>query len=165
MTESKDLIGDQCYIQSNRKVGRPTKLDESIIERICTHIREGNFLEVACAYEGIHKQSYYNWMKIGSKSDDPESLEKIFFDSIKEAEAASIMDMNARMRKHENGSWRPLAWRMQTRYQDKYGKHETLEVVQNPLEGLNDILKKSVKNLETKEEEPKADLEDENSKE
>jgi hypothetical protein len=142
MTESKDLIPEgQCYIQP--KLGRPTKLTKELIDRICTHIKKGNYIDVSCAYENISKDTYFRWLKEGQISTDPDDLCRIFSDSIRSAEAESIMDMNARMMEHEKNSWKPLGFRMERRFGKYYGKKQEIEVNSNPLNALTAIIEKS----------------------
>jgi hypothetical protein len=156
MTESKDLIPKgQCYIQP--KLGRPTKLTKELIDRICTNIKNRNYIDVSCAYENISKDTYFRWLKEGQISTDPDDLCRIFSDSIRAAEAGSIMDMNARLRKHEDGSWRPLAWRLERRFNTKYGNKQEIEITNNPLQELSAIIEKSKAALKKKDEDSKSE--------
>ena len=153
MTESKDLIPEgQCFIRP--KLGRPTKLTMELIERICDHIKKGNYIDVACAYENISKDTYFDWLKKGRASTVPDDLCRIFSDSIRSAEAESIMDMNARMMEHEKNSWKPLGFRMERRFGKYYGKKQEIEVVGNPLESLTAIIEKSKAALKKEDGDP-----------
>lgn len=129
------------------KIGRPQKISMELIERIADHIRKGNFIDVSCAFEGIHKDTYYRWLKEGANSTDPDDLKKIFSDTVSKAEAESIIDMNDDMAKHGANNWKPIAWRMERRFQNKYGKRQEIEVKGNPLEGLNNVIEESKKLL------------------
>ena len=43
--------------------GRPTKLDEDTVKKLESIFKVGGTVEQACAYAGITRQSYYNYIK------------------------------------------------------------------------------------------------------
>lgn len=60
---------------TRRKMGRPTKIDQpldygagttTVSERILGMLRQGNYLETAAAAAGVHKDTVYEWLKIGA---------------------------------------------------------------------------------------------------
>jgi len=154
MVDSKDLIGDQCYINKKNN-GRPVKLNAALIKKVADFVRAGNYIEVACLASGLGKNTYYEYFK---KANDPtvdDPIYKNFRDEVLKAESESIVDMNARMRLHENGSWKPLAFRMERRFGSKYGNKQEIEVSTNALSDLTAIIDKSKKAL--KKEDPESE--------
>jgi hypothetical protein len=154
MTET-DLIGDQCYINVKKKNGRPVKLNDELIEKICDLIRAGNYIEIACRASGLGKNTYYEYFK---KSHDPtisDPIYKKFRDSVLKAEAESLVEMNSKMEGFEKGSWKPLAFRLERRFGNFYGKQQRIEVNNNPLDALTSIIEQSKAALKKKNEDPK----------
>jgi hypothetical protein len=58
------------------KTGRPTKRDPKLVEKLLSGLRTDFTREEACRYAGIHKATFYNWMK-----EDP-----VFIDEVERAE-------------------------------------------------------------------------------
>lgn len=50
-----------------RPRGRPAKITEEIIKRLCSSIRAGNWNGTACAYAGISTDTLNEWVKRGRK--------------------------------------------------------------------------------------------------
>lgn len=46
-----------------REVGRPTKLDDSIVVKLESILKIGGTVEEACSYALINKTTYYRWIK------------------------------------------------------------------------------------------------------
>ena len=44
-----------------------TKLTPELQERILLHLRVGAYVETAAACAGIHKDTFYEWMKKGAR--------------------------------------------------------------------------------------------------
>ena len=49
------------------KVGRPTKLNQAIIDAIVGDLQRGNYVETVAALNGIHKDTFYRWLKDGAR--------------------------------------------------------------------------------------------------
>ena len=43
--------------------GRPTKLTEPLIQKICKFLHAGAYVETAAAASGVHKTTLYEWLK------------------------------------------------------------------------------------------------------
>ena len=124
------------------------KLNDDIIKEIADLIRKGNYIDVACASKGINKQSYLNWLKVGSRlPEDSARLEKKFSLAILQAEAESIILMNDNIREHARNTYKADAFRLERRFANKYGKKTEIEITTNPLESLTMIIDQSKKEL------------------
>lgn len=148
-----DLIGDQCYINV-KKNGRPVKLNDELIERICDLIRAGNYIEIACRSVGLSKDTYYKYLKKGNDPTVQDPIYKNFTDAVLKAEAESLVEMNSKMEGFEKGSWKPLAFRLERRFGNFYGKQQRIEVNSNPLDALTSIIEQSKAALQKKDEDP-----------
>ncbi len=49
--------------KGKKKTGRPIKLTATMQSELVELIKAGNYIEVACPLAGIHKSTYYDWMK------------------------------------------------------------------------------------------------------
>lgn len=58
--------------KTENKEGRPTKLTEETVNKLESIFKIGGTVEQACAYAGISKQTYYNWVEA-----DPSFLTKM----------------------------------------------------------------------------------------
>jgi hypothetical protein len=47
--------------------GRPTKINRELVDKIIRFVRAGNYIETASAAAGIHKDTFYAWLKAGSR--------------------------------------------------------------------------------------------------
>ena len=48
-------------------MGKPTKLTPKLQQTIVNAITAGNYVEAACGFAGIKKQTHYNWMNRGKE--------------------------------------------------------------------------------------------------
>ena len=145
--KNKPIIPDYKTMTKQIKAEK-TSLSLDLINRIASKVRDGNYPSVACMSEGIHHQRFHDWMMKGSKErDGSEALVRIFYDTINQAEADSIVDMNHNIKNHAKGTYKADAFRLERRFNNKYGKKQQIEHVGNPLEGLALIIDQSKKEL------------------
>ena len=118
------------------KRGRPNKLTKEIEEELVRVIRSGNYIETACAYVGINKTTFYDWMKKGAREKDRVEKEpkarvrkemKPFVElsnAIEKALAhAEIRDV-AIIGKSAETNWQAAAWRLERKFPDKWGRKD-----------------------------------------
>jgi len=135
----------KAFIKVPKPKGRPTKLNNELIERIAQHIEDGNFIETACQLESINKDTYYEWFKKGRDVTNADTLYKKFYDRIYEAEATQEDRLIKLHDKFLAESHKAVEWRMERRNKDKWSKKETIEHQGNPLSSLIDVIMKSKK--------------------
>ena len=134
---------------ATKKFGRPTKLTPEVQEKIVSSIKAGNYVEVAAAYAGISKTTYYGWIRKGEARaaeieraeqeaeeygtepiviDDPEGdLYYNFLNAVEQASAESeVRDMTL-IGLAAARNWRAAAWRLEHKYPSRYGR-QVLEV-------------------------------------
>ena len=109
-------------------VGRPSKCTPELCERICKHIRKGNYPTTAAALEGIPKATMSRWMKKGRESKTQSGKYWNFWNSIKKAkyegEAHAVEGIKAAGEKN----WTAYAWLLERMYPDRWGKRQRVEM-------------------------------------
>jgi hypothetical protein len=103
------------------KGGRPSKLTPELTEDICKLLRSGAMIDAACLSSGITKETFFQWMKLGiSETDSPH---KQFSDSVKRALADAENSMVDGIRNAGQTQWQALAWLLERRFRNKWGRH------------------------------------------
>lgn len=92
-------------------MGRPSLLNDKLIEDFAAEIEDGLPIIYACDLLGISDTTYENWMKWGKRDIDSEvdSLYAKFFVAIKKAYAQYVKNAKNEMRQKANG-WQSIAW-------------------------------------------------------
>lgn len=103
---------------------RSKLLNEELINTICEIIEKGNFAKTAIQATGISESSYYRWLKQGQEDseNDVESIERKFWESVKQAEARSEIELIERVKEEPTGN----RWLLARRFRDRFG--DRLEV-------------------------------------
>lgn len=142
----------------NMKIGRPTKLNEKVQADIVKVIQEGNYIETASAYAGIHKSTLYDWLKRGEREkqrvlkDGRRRIKKNerqyveFSNAVEKALAESEMKDVSLIGKAAETQWQASAWRLERKFPDKWGRRNrttSLDIKKQELE-----IKMLEKNLE-----------------
>ena len=127
--------------------GRPTKLTPALQKRIVQAIRRGCYVETAAALAGVHKDTFYSWLKKGAK-DEGEKVYRDFNAAVEKALAESERDDLAVIEKASRGyevvktkvvtykdgtteetterstkfDWQAAAWRLERRFPERWAK-------------------------------------------
>ena len=108
--------GGKSYIKS--KGGRPLKLTDELINKICSTLRLGSYVETAAAMNGINKKTFYDWLKRGKEK--PNSIHGRLCNAVEKAMAeAEALDLAA-ISKARSKSWQAAAWRLQRRHPSRW---------------------------------------------
>lgn len=113
------------------RAGRPTKLSKKIQDNLVGALQRGNYITVACAFVGIHKDTFYEWLRRGERAGTRDAKFSDFSDAVKKAQAqAEVRDLAAidEAAKHPS-SWQAAAWKLERKYPDRWGRKERHEVV------------------------------------
>ena len=115
--------------------GRKTKLTEEVLIRLIEAIRAGNYIYTACAYAGIHKDTYYEWLE-KAKHPDASPLLNRLSDEVEKARAeAEMRNVLNIQRAAGGGTWQASAWWLERSFPDRWGrKTEILGPNQGPLQ-------------------------------
>ena len=96
-------------------MARKTKLNEHVIQKICTAISLGCTVQLAAGYAGITPRTLYYWIQRGK--DDQRGQYHDFFTRYKESEAIGAVNNLACINSAaKGGDWRAAAWILQTRH-------------------------------------------------
>ena len=101
-------------------IGRPSKLNEELINKMYDEIADGLPVTYTCDLFGITQKSFSNWMIQGKEDVDNEiydSIHAIFFLTIKKAQATYVRDAKADIKSGRNG-WQGAAWWLERTRQD-----------------------------------------------
>ena len=107
-------------------MGRPTKLNAEVQEKIVNLVRTGNYPEVAAQAAGISGKTYYEWMKRG---EDEAGIYREFRKAVKEAQAAAESHAVTIIRKAAlDGSWQAAAWFLERSKAERWRRKENVEL-------------------------------------
>ena len=128
-------------------MARPTKLTPELQEDILKIIRSGNYIETACAFVGINKSTFYDWLKRGAREKDRleknprariRKSEKIyveFSNAVEKALAhAEIRDV-AIIGKAAEENWKAAAWRLERKFPERWGRKEKYSLEHSGIAG------------------------------
>jgi transposase len=128
MAKTKKTVGSArppiVTKEQETKIGRPDELTQERIKTIAAYIQDGNYIETACALEGISKKTLYNWLKKGR--EEPGTIHEEFLHAMEKAaawsEARDVRTITAASAKN----WTAAAWRLERKYYDRWGKRDTV---------------------------------------
>ena len=106
-------------------MGRKLKIEDDIQKNLLTAIEKGLTIDDACAYAGIVKQTYYNWLNKDVESIKDEATKKNFIDfldSLKKAQSECQMYCLDFLMKDK--SWQSKAWVLERRFPDRWAKKD-----------------------------------------
>jgi len=108
--------------------GRPTKLNHQIADEIVKLLRAGNYVETACNYVGLHKDTFYHWMKRGERANRQDRAGGFveFSDAIKKAMAHAEVRALLAIQKGGLG-WQGSAWFLERRHRDRWCSNTRLD--------------------------------------
>lgn len=106
--------------------GRPTKLTKELQDKICHSILIGCYVETAVQAAGIHKDTFYEWLKKGNKQK--QGIYKDFTDAVNQSIADSEKrDVSIIDKAGQLGDWRAVAWRLERKHQTRWGYKQKIE--------------------------------------
>lgn len=101
-------------------MGARSKFAPELTARLVEILREGNYVETACAIVGIHKDTYYEWRKRGEAG---EAGYVEFLDQITRASAEAERAALAVIRSAVN-NWQSSSWFLERRFPAKFALRE-----------------------------------------
>lgn len=121
-----------------KKTGRKTLLDDDKMERICTALRAGCYIDEAAGAAGVTGTTYHNWMNrgrterdrraAGLPEDEHESIFVDFLESVEKAQAEAAVDHLKNIAAHAaDGSWQASAWILERKFPRKWGRMDRTE--------------------------------------
>lgn len=115
--------------------GRPTVevLTPELTARMAGHLRGTITINDACALEGISKQSHYRWLDEGLIPPGEKDHKPAAWTYRLEIEAALAEYKSSVLKSMErtgrNGNWQALAWILERRFPDEFGRKDKMALV------------------------------------
>lgn len=106
---------------------RPIALTPDRQEKLLEAIRAGNYIQTACTYAGISKQTYYNWKHTAETPDAPEWAVDLF-DAIENARAQAEVRNVALIQRAATTQWQAAAWWLERSFPQQFGRINRVEM-------------------------------------
>jgi hypothetical protein len=106
--------------------GRPSKLTEELMINLFNVIAAGNYYEAACAYVGIHYDTFRAWIVKGEQAKSGKYHE--FSEAIKKAESQAEIRMIQEWQAQMPTNWQAIATFMERRYPDRWSKQDKSKI-------------------------------------
>lgn len=106
------------WIQTARKRGNPTKLNQEIHEKIVNLLRRGNYLETAAASVGIDRFTLRGWIQAGI--NEPDGIFGQFARDCEQAQAEWEVNAVEEIAKAGALDWRATHTRLQSRFPERW---------------------------------------------
>jgi hypothetical protein len=109
--------------------GRPTKLNPERQAEIVSAIKAGNYAEIAAAYAGISRGTYFLWMKKGKEDarSGKETIYSDFFDAVKKAESDAEVRAVAIIQRAMPENWQAAMTYLERKFPARWSRGERLE--------------------------------------
>ena len=104
-------------------------LDDSVWQRLNQAISVGAYIEDACVFAGISSRQFRRWRELAEQGVEPYA-EK--WEEINKSESQAIVrNLFNIQNASNNGTWQASAWLLERKYPDKYGKKDTVNILDN----------------------------------
>lgn len=114
------------YYYNIYMAGRPSKLNEELIQQVYEEIKQGLPVKYTCDLLMITQKSFSNWMQQGEEDISNENYDSLFaqfFLTIKKAQAEYVKDAKQNIRSGRLG-WQGESWWLERTRQDFMPKQE-----------------------------------------
>jgi transposase len=121
--------------------GRPSILTQELIDTIISNIKVGAYVETASAAAGIHKDTYYRWLREGARIrratpgtaydrplSEEEELMAAFSDAVEKAQAEAQMRDIKIIAKAAELQWQAAAWKLERKHPEMWGRRDRHDV-------------------------------------
>ena len=131
------------------------KFTPDVVDQIVAAVLAGNYVSTASAAAGIHRATYYSWMKRGEQASDARAnAEPLgvddegfadFYDRVSQATAQAEMDAVADVREGKSVKWVAAMTYLERRAPEKWGRREGRNAKPETVESFDDIVRNRVK--------------------
>ena len=112
------------------------KLDDRRRERLLEALRAGNYIETACAYAGVSKSSFYNYLSQAREARDKDSEPSKheawameLLDAVEKARAdAEVRNVHLIQQAAQGGTWQAAAWFLERSMPGKWARRDKVEM-------------------------------------
>jgi len=123
---------ERAFRKPGKGPGRPTALTQALTATVVRYLKDGAYLETACAAAGIGKSTLHRWLKQAAEDDKAGELEtpaQEFRDAVEEALAqAELDDLGKISKAAKKGNWSAAAWRLERRFPKRWGTRKALMI-------------------------------------
>lgn len=112
-------------------MGRPTRLNDALQEKICQFLRAGNYFSIACSCSGVSPGVAASWLARGrGVGDRPKTeLYVAFVAAIEKATDEAHAQAVMLIRKAAiDGQWTAAAWFLERKFHDQWARRDRSEV-------------------------------------
>jgi len=121
------------------KRGRPSLINEKLIDELTGYLAEGLYIEHACSLVGIHDSTFHSWMRRARQEQadrnaglDPTPDNDIFLHllaSVEKAHAIAAREHLGNIRAAANdGTWQASAWILERKFPKMWGRVDRTEL-------------------------------------
>ena len=101
--------------------------DETVWQRLNQAISVGAYIEDACIFAGISSRQYRRWRELAEQGVEPYATRWV---EINKSEAnAVVRNLFNIQNASNNGTWQASAWLLERKYPEKYGRKETVNII------------------------------------
>jgi hypothetical protein len=106
-------------------MARPSKVTDSLIEQFCSILRYTWSIETTIKKTGIGRASFYRWkQRVSQGKGTP--MEGRFIREVDMVEGGMKLVMEVRLAQHFDEDWRAIAWWLERKYPQEYGRRKPL---------------------------------------
>lgn len=122
--------------ESLKRLGRPSKISQELIDTVCNYIYQGNYIVTACNIAGITRTLYDQWIGKASQdmADGKTEMESPFIHflvSVEKAYAFAEYRLLSRLQSSGAGTWQKFAWMLERTRPQTFGPRQQLEITQD----------------------------------
>lgn len=110
-------------------MGRPSKLTSRAMRLVVSAVARGNTRKVAAEAAGISEPTLYRWLALGAEEGATKAYRE-FREAIAKAEAGAVMAAVGVVRHAGRTSWQAMAWWLERRYPDEWGRKDRIELIE-----------------------------------
>ena len=109
--------------ERKNKGGRPSKATDETMKKILDGIKAGMSYEGACGVARVSWVTFDKWRKAGEAGESEKFVR--FLRELRYAEAISEAEMLKKLKEDPDTKW--VAWRLERRFPDRWGKKEQVK--------------------------------------
>lgn len=121
-------------------VGRKSKLEEAVVQRLVDLLKAGNYIDVALTAAGVGKSTFYDWLERGNpegtKKDD--AAFRDFRQRIDQARAEGEARNVAIIAKAASTDWKAAAWILERQHPERWARTTQRPVAESNLPRTGD---------------------------
>jgi transposase len=118
--------------QGKHPGGAPTKLNRELIDKLCTLLRMGSYIETAAESCGIPRQTFLVWMKKGANDTRGiyHELNVAALKAMSDSEQRDLQTIDAASQGQYGmkRDWKAAAWKLERRAPKRWGSYQKVEL-------------------------------------